>query len=255
MQTSGFTNAPVSQLLVFWVVVASVLASVTDTKYYFYLQIVPQISQWGQFWRLLVWQTCYTNSTEVLFAAMTFYHLRVIERLWGSRKFASFLLLALPFSLLLPPFLLAILRPLTFGRLNYLPAGPTPLIFAILAQYQAAIPSMYTYRIGTASPTPDPPQIPSATITLSSKSTNYFLPLQLALSQFPSAILPAAVGWLIGNAYRSEILPGTSWRVPGWLVGQGSRRDARRVEALRRRMEETEEAIATGVESPRARRP
>ena len=33
-------------------------------------------------------QACFANSTEVLFAAMTFYHLRVIERLWGSRKFA-----------------------------------------------------------------------------------------------------------------------------------------------------------------------
>lgn len=32
-------------------------------------------------------QACYTNSTEVLFAVMTIYHLRVIERLWGSRKF------------------------------------------------------------------------------------------------------------------------------------------------------------------------
>lgn len=33
-------------------------------------------------------QTCFTNSTEVLFAVLTFYQLRVIERLWGSRKFA-----------------------------------------------------------------------------------------------------------------------------------------------------------------------
>ena len=33
-------------------------------------------------------QTCYTNSTELLFAAMAIYHLRIIERLWGSRKFA-----------------------------------------------------------------------------------------------------------------------------------------------------------------------
>lgn len=36
----------------------------------------------------LHYQTCYNNSTEVLFAAMTIYHLRIIERLWGSRKFA-----------------------------------------------------------------------------------------------------------------------------------------------------------------------
>ena len=32
-------------------------------------------------------QACYTNSTEVLFATMTLYQLRVIERLWGTRKY------------------------------------------------------------------------------------------------------------------------------------------------------------------------
>lgn len=149
--------------------------------------------------------------------------------------------------------MLVLLRVLTFGRLNYLPAGPTTLLFAILAQYHAAIPSLYTYRIGAVSPTEDSSSIGSGTITLSSKSTSYFLPVQLALSQFPSSILPATIGWFIGNAYRNEILPGTNWRVPGWLVGQSSKRDARRVEALRRRLEETD-AIATGVESSSATR-
>ena len=33
-------------------------------------------------------QATFTNSTEVLFAVLTFYQLRVVERLWGSRKFA-----------------------------------------------------------------------------------------------------------------------------------------------------------------------
>jgi hypothetical protein len=33
-------------------------------------------------------QACFTNSTEVLFGVLTFYQLRVVERLWGSRKFA-----------------------------------------------------------------------------------------------------------------------------------------------------------------------
>jgi len=33
-------------------------------------------------------QLSFTNSTEVLFAVLTFYQLRVVERIWGSRKFA-----------------------------------------------------------------------------------------------------------------------------------------------------------------------
>ena len=36
---------------------------------------------------------CYTNSTELLFATMTIYHMRIIERLWGSTKFAVYFVL------------------------------------------------------------------------------------------------------------------------------------------------------------------
>jgi len=88
MLTSGFNDAPVTRLLVIGVVLTSFLASITDTKYFFWIEVRPHLLDYLQFWRLLTWQACYTNSTEVLFAAMTLYQLRVIERLWGSRKFA-----------------------------------------------------------------------------------------------------------------------------------------------------------------------
>ena len=38
-----------------------------------------------------------------------------------------------------------VVRPLSWGRINYLPAGPTPIVFALLAQYHSAIP--YIYKI------------------------------------------------------------------------------------------------------------
>lgn len=77
---------------------------------------------------------------------------------------------------------------------------------------------------------------------------NYFVPIQLALSQFPSSILPAAVGWAVGYAYRNEAIPGTSWRLPSWLVGQ--RREGPNMETLRRRMEgeDGDEGRGTGTD-------
>lgn len=63
----------------------------TDTKYYFNILLTPHIfgSRYGgQYWRLLAWPLLYANSTEVLFAALTLYQLRVVERVWGSRKMA-----------------------------------------------------------------------------------------------------------------------------------------------------------------------
>lgn len=87
MLASGFTGTPVSRVLFFGIIACSLLASITDTKYLFYINVVPHLWRYKQFWRLLAWQTCYTNSTELLFAAMSLYHMRIIERLWGSRKF------------------------------------------------------------------------------------------------------------------------------------------------------------------------
>jgi len=88
MLSTGFTDAPVTRSLVYGIVAASILASVTDTKHYFYIQVDPHLWRYHQIWRILTYQLCYTNSTEVLFAGMTVYNMRVIERLWGSRKYA-----------------------------------------------------------------------------------------------------------------------------------------------------------------------
>ena len=87
MISSGFTNAPVSQFLVFGTVVGSLVASLTDTRYYLPIAVVPHIWGYGQLWRVLTWGWVWTNSTEVLFGVLSFYQLRVVERLWGSRKF------------------------------------------------------------------------------------------------------------------------------------------------------------------------
>lgn len=138
--------------------------------------------------------------------------------------------------------------------MNYLPAGPTAILFALLAQYHAAIPHTFKYRISTNRSSTDEPSPPS--ILLSDKSTTYLLAAQLALSQFPSSILPAIVGWVVGHAWRAELLPGraTGWRVPGWLYGYRSRRvagedrrDAERYEGLRRRLEGESRAAAAAA--------
>ena len=75
----------------------------------------------------------------------------------------------------------------------------------------------------------------------------YLLAFQLALSQFPGSLLSAGVGWLVGYAWRNDILPGAGgWRVPGWVVSE--KRDGERYEGLRRRLE-GEERGAVGAAS------
>lgn len=247
MLASGFTAAPVSQYLFFGVIASSILVSITDTKYLFYIQVVPHLWVYRQGWRVLVWQSCYNNSTELLFAAMSLYQMRIIERLWGSRKFASFLCSVLPPTLILPPLITTMLRPLTFGAVNNLPAGPTPLIFALLAQYHAAIPTIYKYRIVTSkSPATSSGAGEDQGPVLSDKFLVYLLAGQLALSSFPGSTIAAGVGWMVGVAWRGEWGPGAwgRWRVPGWVVGEKKASTGQGFERLRRRLEG--EGSATG---------
>ncbi|KAF9700645.1 hypothetical protein EKO04_001417 [Ascochyta lentis] len=258
MISSGFTNAPVSQFIVFSTVIGSLVATTTDTRYYLPIAVVPHIWGYGQLWRFLTWNWVFTNSTEVLFGVLAFYQLRVIERLWGSRKFLSFLVATLPYTTLLPPLILTfVLRPLTLGYVNHLPSGPTSILFALLANYYAAIPYTYRYRISPASPSQTSPaastaqqatSIWSRSITVTSKATSYLAPFQLALSQFPGSLLAAAVGWAVGTAYRRDLLPGAyGWRVPGWMVGQ-EEGDKGGFEGLRQRLEsERGDGASTGI--------
>src|SRR5437879_3233014 len=84
----SFTNAPVTCSLVVGLVASSITISVLDLKHYFYIIVDVHFWRYRQFWRALIFQLCYANSSEVLFAAIALYQMRMVERMWGSRKFA-----------------------------------------------------------------------------------------------------------------------------------------------------------------------
>ncbi|KAL2024058.1 hypothetical protein VTK56DRAFT_9838 [Thermocarpiscus australiensis] len=244
----SFTNTPVTRTLVLGLVGSSIAASLFDIKHYFYISVGTHILQYRQAWRALVYQLCYTNSTEVLFGAITLHNMRVVEQQWGSRKYASFILVSGLLTAIIPPVLLtAVFRPLSFGKFDFLPAGPTPVIFAILAQYYAMVPHMYKYKVALTTGPPADDSTPG--LTFSDKFTKYVFALQLALFQWPGSLLGAAVGWMVGHAWRSELLPGalTRWRVPGWVVGMRGQKGNDRFEGMRRRLES--EGASTGAAS------
>jgi hypothetical protein len=55
MISSGFTNAPISRFLVFFTVAGALLATVTDTRYYLPIAVVPHFWGYGQVWRAGLW--------------------------------------------------------------------------------------------------------------------------------------------------------------------------------------------------------
>lgn len=242
--TSGFTHAPVSRFLILGSIATSVLTSILDIKHLLPIKPTPHLWPYLQFSRLLTFQLSYTSSTELLFSTALFYHFRVLERLWGSRKYASFVAVVFFLNILLLPTITLVLKAASLGVYNYIPAGLATVAFAALSAWRDEIPRLHRYKIVTSTGTstgtgPDGQQVPG--IVFSDKSTTYLLAAQLALSQFPYQVLPAAVGWTIGSAWMGELLPGGlgRWRIPSWIVGETSKRKERgQYEGLRRRLEE-----------------
>ncbi|EXJ82519.1 hypothetical protein A1O3_06332 [Capronia epimyces CBS 606.96] len=246
--TSGFSNAPVSRFLILGCICTSILSSVLGIKHLLPIKPWPHLWPYLQFSRLLTFQTAYTSSTELLFSVALLYQFRVLERLWGSRKYASFIVVSFWLHVLLVPALSLVLKTATLGVYNYVPSGLTAVVFAALSVWGDEIPRLYRYKIVTGTGTTSTSAGSDATqahqvpgIVLSDKSTTYVLAAQLALSQFPYQLMPAAVGWVVGSAWMGELLPGklNRWRVPSWMVGETSKRKQRgQYEGLRRRLEE-----------------
>ncbi|KAM7204757.1 DSC E3 ubiquitin ligase complex subunit 2 [Rhypophila sp. PSN 637] len=244
----SFSNAPVTRTLVLGLAGASIAATLLDIKHYFYISVTTHFLRYHQPWRALIYQLCYTNSSEVLFACMSLYNLRTIEQLWGSRKYASFIIVTYLLTSVITPLLLTlVLRPLSMGVVDFLPAGPTPIIFGVLAQYHAIVPHLYKYKLAlsTGAPTADESQTPG--LTFSDKSTRYVMALQLALFQWPGSLLGAVVGWAVGYLWRNELLPGvlTRWRVPGWMIGVKTHGPRQGIEGIRRRLEDEGSSMST----------
>lgn len=267
--TSGFSHAPVTRFVILLSISTSILSSVLDLKHYLPIRPTPHLWPYVQFSRILTFQTAYTSSTELLFSTALLYQFRVLERLWGSRKYASFLFVCFCLNVLVLPTLVTLVKLGSLGVYNYLPSGLTAVVYACLSAWADEVPQLYRYKVITASnPGPGAPAGRGGSgddqgegsgssshggaaaggraqqlsgIVLSDKSTTYLIAAQVALSQFPYQLLPAAVGWTIGTAWMGELLPGGlgRWRVPTWMVGETSKTKERgQFEGLRRRLEE-----------------
>lgn len=111
------------------------------------------------------------------------------------------------------------------------------------------VPHMYKLRMALTNSPPSSAGDAQGLI-FSDKSLRYGLALQLALFQWPGSLLGAATGWIVGLAWRGDVLPGavTRWRLPGWVVGARAEGRSGEFEGLRRRLEgESGGARATGV--------
>lgn len=280
MLASGLKDTPTTTLLLLSLPTTSLLTTLLSLKPYLGISLVPHLWPYLQLSRTFTHPIAHTSSSTLLFTCVLLYQLRVLERLYSSRKYASLLLMTAPLTAIATVATAILVKAVSGGRWNYVPAGFTAQVFVLLAQYVESTPVMWTVRVqlGDFGPTNssngpgnndgDSTKAGSAeqktddddsggglALWLSDKWTTYLLAGQLACAHLPYSLLPAAVGWVIGKAYRREVLPSglMRWRIPRrvWtFVGGegGAGRDREMVESLRRRLRE-EEARGSGQAS------
>ncbi|KAJ6536715.1 hypothetical protein DFH09DRAFT_1178588 [Mycena vulgaris] len=203
----SFEHAPVSKGLMVGLALTSILVGVFDVKHYFHLQLVPHISRHYQYWRLGAHNLAFSSSSDLFIAEILIYNIGIpIERQFGTLKFASFAVVSTLLATLLE-FIALIL----FHRagLNFIPSGPSTLIFNIIYQYSRIVPSSYTFRIFG--------------LPLTNKSFTYVFAFQLVIGHLPGSAASAFIGILAGQVYRSDLANLKAYRIPPWLASYASR--------------------------------
>ncbi|KAH8096715.1 hypothetical protein BXZ70DRAFT_945936 [Cristinia sonorae] len=203
----SFEHASVSKALMLGIALTSVTAGIFDIKHYLHLQLVPHISRHHQYWRLFTHHLACANSSDLFLTELLLYNVAVhIERTFGSVKFASFLSIAVAINTIIEFLAMLVLRPLPyFGTsFNFIPSGPTALVFSIVYQYLRLIPYAYQFKVFG--------------ISMSDKVWTYAIALQLAISYVPATLMPVVVGLSTGCIYRADILSLKGWRISHKLV-------------------------------------
>ncbi|GAA6041264.1 hypothetical protein JCM8097_001304 [Rhodosporidiobolus ruineniae] len=202
MSAPSFAGAPLSRALIATTVVTSVLAAITSTQQYLAVPLVPHLSRDHQFFRLVGHHFAFSNSSELFLAVLVLWYASPgVERMWGSRKYASFLLVTTALSTVISTLLLVFGWRVTGGRFNVLPSGPFAITFAIVAQNHRLIPTLYHFQLFHPS------------FSLTNRFPLYLLSLLLSTSQPPVSLLLAVIGLTSSLAYTSNFLAMRDYRL------------------------------------------
>ncbi|KAI8375754.1 hypothetical protein EDC96DRAFT_496436 [Choanephora cucurbitarum] len=188
---SGFRHAPVTKFLVPVVGVSSALATFFNTTS---LEIT-QLSVQGQLWRLFTSQWAFSSIGTSVIGTWLIYRLRIVERRYGSAKYAAFVFITFMASTMVQ-------TSAFWVGFKSMAGGPYAILFAILCQFHQIVPVTY--------------QTPMFGLEFTDKTYAYLAATQLLLSNSGTAIIPAVTGIVMGSVYR-QTKAIQQWRFPGWI--------------------------------------
>ncbi|GAA5973361.1 hypothetical protein JCM11641_003091 [Rhodosporidiobolus odoratus] len=203
MSVPSFAGAPTSRALIATTATASILAAVTSSQQYFHLTLVPHLTRDHQFYRFILHHFVYANSSELLLTVLIlWYSAPTLERMFGTTKFANFLLVTTALSTFISGLLLVFGWQATQGRFNVLPSGPFAAVFAIVYQAHCHVPTMYHFKLF------------HPTLSLTNRFPLYLLSLLLLTSQLPSTLLLSSIGITSSLLYSYNFLGLKTYRLP-----------------------------------------
>ncbi|KAG0151647.1 hypothetical protein CROQUDRAFT_36526 [Cronartium quercuum f. sp. fusiforme G11] len=195
---STFTHAPLTKASIMGCCILSL--SLSGHKHFLNLPLSPHLTRDFQLWRIVSHHLVCSNSADIFLIVLILWSAAVpVERIFGTIKYASFLLVTMTIGSFLELIALVIGHQLFDYRA--IPSGPFLLTFAILHQHQRAVPALYQYAL-------KPFTFDSHTLT----------PHLLALVLFCFNPVSSALGLLTGALYRTDSLGLNRWRIPSRLL-------------------------------------
>ncbi|KAJ2898953.1 hypothetical protein IWW38_001172 [Coemansia aciculifera] len=212
MSASGMQGAPATKLWLASIGAFSMLATTFGWWGVLRLQLAPALTRNWQWWRPLTSLGGFPVLSKVIVAQILGYQLRSVERLLGTRRFVSFLVVSgiVGQTLTLAGMLLV--------RVNAVASGPYVLLFACVHQFYLLVP-----------PPPLRAQyVPSVlgAVGVTGNWTVYATAaLLLALPRFAMipTVWPAIAGVLVSMVYSADVAGLKRWRLPVWAEEKARR--------------------------------
>lgn len=205
----GFKFLPITSGLTVFLLAFPLIISVIDWKPYFIYAWNPFITEWNQYWRLIILQFQFQNQSEVTLAVViTVLKLKGLERYFGSLKFLKIVILLYVYNLLLLTIVSFSLYKL-MGWDLFIPAGPFGIIFALYYPYKKYTPDTYTANFDFSNLASFKPLGETITLSVSDKFGCQILYFMLFFNEGISSIIPCLIGYLSGYLYFNQLVPFT----------------------------------------------
>ena len=234
----GFSHSPVTKVICIVSTVLAICFSVFQVKYLLRLIIDPYIITYSQYWRVLAYQLCVVNESDYLLTTMLWFHFKVLERFFGSRKYLSLLAM---FAMLNA---LVCLTVLCFGQLtvnliekllepssweyhttlfNKVSSGPVGILSSFYILFRHYIPSSYRFKLLISKPSSEGEEQTenvnegSKELVLDDHLHVHIVFILIFLNNGFESVIPGVVGLLIGKLYYKNVIPGSLWVLPSSL--------------------------------------